>query len=170
MLDFAWHTQTPQEAGMVQTYLCTLHSGSREAQKSTVILVSMRPCPKKEKAFPGFVSSLLILPFLAKEHVPTYRLFKKYIFLTVILCVLLGFAGLYVCALLIYLVPSEARSKCQIPLELGFCYRQLWAAGNPTWALWKYIQCLPHPSFFKTRQNLTVDQTNLKPRSSTTAK
>lgn len=79
---------------------------------------------KKEKAFPVFVSSLLILPFLAKENVPSYRLFKKYIFLAVTLCALLFL--LYVCLCITY-VSSAFRSWKQVsdPLDLGFCYRQL---------------------------------------------
>lgn len=133
---------------MVQMYLCALHSGGREAQKSTVILVSMWPCPKKEKAFSGFVSSLLILPFLAKEHVPSYRLFKKYIFLTVILCVFLFFAGLYVCALLVYLMPSEARSKCQILWNWDSVTDSCEQLGIQPGPSGNIASASPYPSFF----------------------
>lgn len=119
-----------------------------------MILVSVRPCPKKEKVFPSFVSSLLILPFLAKEHVPSYRLFKKYIFLLFyVYCCFCWYVCLCITS---YLVPSEARSKCQILWNWDSVTDSCEQLGIQSGPSGNIASTSLYPSFFKTRQNLTV--------------
>lgn len=159
----------PQKPGMVQMYVWALHSGGRrdpEVQSDPGLHETLS---QKRKSFPCFCLKFINLAFPCKGECPSCRLFRKYIFLTVILCVLLF---LLVCMSVHYL-----HIWCLQKLEASVRSSGTGILLQKVVSSWESnldpleIQTVPPLLliFLNKTKSHCVDQTGLKPRSSTVA-